>query len=324
MQCSPDSANQNSGDSSLPMFKPPALRPDDTIGIIAPGSPITAEQLAAGVQELERRGFQTRYREDILAAERYLAGSLERRLTEFYELWEDPRVRAVIAARGGYGCQHLLPFLDVTRLRRHPKILVGYSDLTALQLFLVQDCELVTFHGPMVTKDFAEGPAHYDWDSFERILCHTTPQGVLTSPGTSTLIGGTATGRLVGGCLSLIAALIGTPWQLETQHSILFLEDVAERPFRLDRMLHQMKLAGMFEQVRGILFGEMYDCTIPADAGYQLEDLCFDLIKDIGVPTLFGWQSGHSPMKNRTLPLGIQVKLDADRQEVELLEAAVK
>ena len=305
------------------MFKPPALRPDDTIGIIAPGSPITAEQLAAGVQELERRGFRTRYRKDILAAERYLAGSLERRLTEFYELWEDPQVCAVIAARGRYGCQHLLPFLDAARIRKHPKILVGYSDLTALQLFLVQDCELVTFHGPMVTKDFAEGPTHYDWDSFERILCHPTPQGKLTSPGTSTLIGGTATGRLVGGCLSLIAALIGTPWQLETQNSILFLEDVAERPFRLDRMLHQMKLAGMFEQVRGILFGEMYDCTIPSEAGYQIEDLCFDLIKDIGVPTLFGWQSGHSPMKNRTLPLGIQVKLDADRQQLELLEAAV-
>lgn len=306
------------------MFKPPALQPGHTIGIIAPGSPIMAEQLATGIQELERLGFQTRYREDILAAERYLAGSLERRLTEFYELWEDPRIDAIIAARGGYGCQHLLPFLDATRIRQHPKILVGYSDLTALQLFLLQNCELVTFHGPMVTKDFAEGPAHYDWDSFKRVLCHPNSERVFSSPGTSTLIGGTATGRLVGGCLSLITALIGTPWQLETRNSILFLEDVAERPFRLDRMLHQMKLAGMFEQVRGILFGEMYDCTVPFEAGYHLEDLCFDLIKDVGVPAVFGWQSGHSPIKNRTLPLGVQVKLDADRQEVELLEAAVK
>ncbi|MBI4747971.1 MAG: LD-carboxypeptidase [Acidobacteria bacterium] len=305
------------------MLKPSVLQPGHTIGIIAPGSPILVEQLAAGVRELERLGFRTRYREDILAAERYLAGSLERRLTEFYELWEDPRIDAIIAARGGYGCQHLLPFLDATRIRKHPKILVGYSDLTALQLFLLQNCELVTFHGPMVTKDFAEGPAHYDWDSFERVLCYPNSERAFSSPGTSTLIGGTATGRLVGGCLSLITALIGTPWQLETRNSILFLEDVAERPFRLDRMLHQMKLAGMFDQVRGILFGEMYDCTLPSEAGYQLEDLCFDLIKDIGVPALFGWQSGHSPIKNRTLPLGIQVKLDADRQEVELLEAAV-
>ncbi|QUV84804.1 LD-carboxypeptidase [Chloracidobacterium sp. 2] len=180
------------------MVKPPALKPGDMIGVIAPASNVRMDWLTAGVRELERLGFRVIHRPDIGAKERYTAGTLRRRLDELHTLWTNPEVKAIVAARGGYGTMHLLPHIEAARLRAQPKIFVGYSDLTALHLFLHRACDLVTFHGPMVAKDFSAGPTHYDWDSFQRLVMNAQPAGKLTSPHVETLIGGTATGRLVG------------------------------------------------------------------------------------------------------------------------------
>ncbi|MGQ9898087.1 MAG: S66 peptidase family protein [Acidobacteriota bacterium] len=303
------------------MVAPPALKPGDLIGVIAPASNIRMNWLEAGVRELERLGFRVTHRPDIGEKERYTAGTLQRRLDELHTLWDDPEVKAIVAARGGYGTMHLLPYLAVDRLCKQPKIFVGYSDLTALHLFLHRACDLVTFHGPMVAKDFAAGPTHYDWDSFQRLVMCTQPAGKLTSPQVETLIGGTATGRLVGGCLSLVAALVGTPWELATEGAILFLEDTATKPYQIDRLLQQLRLAGQLDRVAAFVFGEMSDCVQHPDQGYQLVEIIYDIIRPVGVPTVYGWRSGHSEVGNRTLPFGVRARLEAGT--LDILEAAV-
>ncbi len=303
------------------MVKPPALTPGDMIGVIAPASNVRMDWLAAGVRELERLGFRVIHRPDIGEKERYTAGTLRRRLDELHALWTNPEVKAIVAARGGYGTMHLLPYIEAARLRAQPKIFVGYSDLTALHLFLHRACDLVTFHGPMVAKDFSVGPTHYDWDSFQRLVMNAQPAGKLTSPHVETLIGGTATGRLVGGCLSLVAALVGTPWQLATEGAILFLEDTATKPYQIDRLLQQLRLAGQLDRVAGFVFGEMSDCVQHPDQGYRLAEVIHDLIRPVGVPALYGWRSGHSEVGNLTLPFGVCARLEAGT--LDILEAAV-
>ncbi|MFQ3580831.1 MAG: LD-carboxypeptidase [Chloracidobacterium sp.] len=305
------------------MVKPPALKPGDLIGVIAPASNVKLDWLAAGTRELERRGFRVIHRADIGAKARYTAGTLQRRLAEFHEIWMNPEVKAVIAARGGYGTMHLLPHLDAARLSAQPKIFVGYSDLTALHLFLWRACRLVTFHGPMVAKDFSAGTAHYDWDSFCRLTMDAQPAGTLTSPHVETLIGGHASGVLVGGCLSLVAALVGTPWQLDTAGTVLFLEDTATKPYQIDRLLQQLYLAGQLDRVAGFVFGEMSDCVQHAEQGYHLAEVIHDLIRPLGVPAIYGWRSGHSDVGNRTLPCGVRVTLDARAGTLTVTEAAV-
>lgn len=305
------------------MVTPPALKPGDTIGIVAPASNIRPDWLAAGIAELERLGFKTKHRPDIFEKDRYTAGSLDRRLAEFHEIWFDDEVDAVMAARGGYGAIHLLPHLDVAGLRARAKVFIGYSDITVLNLFLAKECDLVTFHGPMTTKDFNGGPEHYDEDSFLRLTGRPEPAGVLTSPHTETLVGGRAAGRLVGGCLPLITALNGTPWQLDTRDSILFLEDIGTKPYQIDRMITQLKLSGMLDGVRGVVFGEMADCVQHVNQGYTLQEILTGLLEPLKIPIIYGWRSGHSEIGNRTLPLGIRAALDADARTLDILEPAV-
>lgn len=304
-------------------MKPRSLKPGATIGIVAPASNLKAEMLAAGVAELQRLGYRVRFRDDILEKHRYTAGSFERRLEELHQMWSDPEIDAIIAARGGYGCLPLLAHLETSWFHQSPKIFLGYSDITALHLYLWKTCGLVTFHGPMAAKDFAGGPDHYDLNSFQRLLEQTQPAGILTSPGLQTVIGGEATGTLVGGCLPLIVSLMGTPWQLETQDTILFLEDTAAKPFQIDRMLHHLKYGGVLHGIRGIVFGEMTQCVQHPQQGYRLEEVLYDILKELSVPILTGWRSGHSEQRNQTLPLGVLAKLDATRGTLEVLEPAV-
>ncbi|MBX7221815.1 MAG: LD-carboxypeptidase [Blastocatellia bacterium] len=304
------------------MMKPTRLKPGDTIGLVAPASNLKPDLLHAGIAELERLGYKVRYRPDIVSKERFTAGSIERRVNELHEMWANPEVDAIFAARGGYGCLPLLPHLDPTVFRNHPKVFLGYSDITVLHCYLWKTCELVTFHGPMVAKDFAGGADHYDLNSFTRVVGSQHPAGLLSSPETRTLVGGGVGGRLVGGCLTLVASLIGTPWQLDTTDSILFLEDTGTKPYQIDRLLQQLKLAGMFDQVRGVVFGEMSDCQQHRDQGYELDDILFDALQEYSIPILSGWRSGHSEHHNRTLPLGVSVVMNANAGTIEVLEAA--
>ncbi len=309
------------------IIKPAALRAGDTVAVVAPASNLKADYLERGVAELERLGFRAQYEPGILEKARYTAGNDERRAAELTRAFADPGIKAVWAARGGYGAMRLFNLLDEKALGGRPKIFIGYSDMTALSLYLYHRFGWVTFHGPMAAKDLAGGEEHYDREILIKAISTTSPLGEIRSPRTEMINrggGGRVSGRLLGGCLSLISAMMGTADELDMRGSILFLEDTATRPYAIDRMLQQLKLAGKFAEVRGIVFGEMTDCVQHADQGYRIQDVLADCAADLRVPVMFGLPSGHSPRGNLTLPLGVTATLDADRGVLSVDEAAVE
>jgi muramoyltetrapeptide carboxypeptidase len=310
---------------SMPRIKPPALRPGDTIGIIAPASNIKRELVEAGCNALQRLGYKPFYLDSILEKNLYFAGSAERRAHELEEMFTRDDVRAIICARGGYGANYLLHTLDLEKIKAHPKIFVGYSDITSLMTYIFDAVGLVTFHGPMVTKDFAH-PDGVDLGSWEAALTGVSEWALNLGPetGARPLRAGSAEGILYGGCLSLLVASLGTPYEIHTAGTILFIEDAAEKPYQIDRMLMQLKLAGKFAGVHGIIFGEMLDCAQNRDQNYTLEEVVLRVVGDIGVPVAYGLRSGHVSRRNITLPLGVRAALDVSRNEgsVRLLESA--
>jgi len=315
------------------IIKPPALRKGDTVAIVAPASNLKIDYLARGVAELERMGFRVQFDEGILDRDLYTAGSHQRRATELIGAFADPEVKAVWAARGGYGSMRLLDLLDDRLLGHHPKVFIGYSDVTALHLYFYKRFRWVTFHGPMAAKDLAGGnggnggnggETHYDRASLLAAISSAEAPREIDCGRTEMLHrggGDEVSGRLLGGCLSIVAALTGTPYELDTRGSILFLEDTATKPFVIDRMLAQLRLAGKFDEVRAIIFGEMIDCVQHAAQGYRIQDVLAECTQDLGVPVMFGLPSGHSPLGNLTLPLGVAATLE--RGVLRIDEAAV-
>lgn len=308
-------------------IKPQALKSGDTVAIVAPASNLKADYLERGIAELEQLGFHVRYDTEILAKDRYTAGSDARRAAELISALTDTEVKAVWAARGGYGAMRLFDLLDKSLLQAYPKVFIGYSDITALHLYFYRRFRWVTFHGPMVAKDLAGGAEHYDRATLLGAITSTIPLGEIATPKAVMLhrgSGKTVEGRLVGGCLSLITALMGTPYELDTRDAILFLEDTATKPFAIDRMLRQLRLGKKFDEVRAIIFGEMNDCTQHAAQGYGVEDVLAECTADLGIPVMFGFPSGHSPRGNLTLPLGVGAQLNPERGTLRIEEAAVQ
>ena len=307
-----------------PTQKPKALQTGDLVQIVAPASNLKAEYLLRGVGELTALGFRVTYEPEILEKDRYTAGTDERRARELMNAFTNPEVKAVWAARGGYGVMRLLNLLDENLLRANPKIFIGYSDMTALQLYLYKRFGWITFHGSMAAKDLAGGENHYDKTTLLNALTKPVPMGDIVTTDIEILHrGASVSGRLVGGCMTLIAAMMGTPDELDTTDSILFLEDTGTRPYQLDRMIQQLKLAGKLASVRGIVFGEMSGCFQHADQGYTLQEVLRDLTADLKIPVLFGLHSGHSELGNLTLPLGVQATLEGLRGILRIEEAAV-
>jgi muramoyltetrapeptide carboxypeptidase len=301
--------------------KPAALRPGDKVGIIAPAGAIERELLERGCNALRGMGYQPVYDDSVLESELYFAGPVERRVHELQDMFVRDDVRAIVCARGGYGCNYLLPLLDLELIRRRPKIFVGYSDVTALLTCLHDAAGLVTFHGPMLTKDFARAQG-VDTASWQAAVGGET----WTSPSLVPVVTGEARGRLYGGCLSMLTASLGTPYEIRTEDTILFIEDVAESPYRVDRMLRQIMLAGKLSKVRGIVFGVMQGCLPMPEAGYSLIDVIRRVIGDLGVPVAFGLNSGHVDCGNMTLPIGVQASLrvGTDAAQLSVLESAVE
>lgn len=309
------------------LLKPPALRSGDTVGIIAPGSPLKRELLLAGCQGLRRLGYKPFYFESILDHDLYFAGSARRRAQELEEMFEREEVRAIVCARGGYGTNYLLQELDLAKLQRHPKIFVGYSDVTTLLTWFASAAGLVTFHGPMVTKDFAvPGGVHVPSWNAALAAPSTWELTFHSSSEVKALVEGVAEGVLYGGCLSMLAASLGTPFEIDTRDTILFVEDVAAKPFQIDRMLMQLRLAGKLQQVRGIVFGEMLDCIQPGgQQDYTLEEVVTRVLRNLHIPIAYGLRSGHVTRENITLPLGVRCALHASHDSVrlQLLEPSV-
>ena len=310
--------------SNSQRIKPPALRPGDTVGIIAPASNIKRADLEAGCEALRRAGYVPFYFDSIFEKDLYFAGSVKRRVEELTEMFEREDIRAILCARGGYGTNYLLREIGLDTVRSHPKIFAGYSDPTCLLTYFADAANLVTFHGPMAAKDWAhEGGV--DLASWQAGLSGAGPYDVRLNAEVEGLIDGEAEGILYGGCLSILVASLGTPYEIKTAGTMLFLEDIAAKPFQVDRMLMQLKLAGLFDNVRGIVFGEMLDCVQSANQEYTLQQVIARIVGDLGAPVAYGVRSGHVSKENITLPFGVNARLKVQGGEVQLriLEPAV-
>ena len=311
---------------SAPRVKPPAVKSGDMVGIVAPASNVKRADLEAGCEGLRRAGYRPFYSDSIFDQELYFAGSVERRTRELEAMFAREDVKAIVCARGGYGANYLLEALDLEKIKSHPKIFVGYSDLTTLLTYFSDVGGFVTFHGPMVAKDWAHEDG-VDLASWHAALAFNTSWELAPdmASGVTGLVDGAAEGILYGGCLSILVASLGTPYEIRTEGTILFLEDVAAKPYQIDRMLMQLKLAGKLATVRGIIFGEMRDCVQTANQGYRLEEVVLRIVGDLGIPVAYGLRSGHVTAGNITLPIGVNAGLTVrnGRVELKILEAAV-
>jgi muramoyltetrapeptide carboxypeptidase len=300
-------------------LKPPAIPAGAVIGVIAPASSVRREFVERGVAEIERLGFTVKLGRHLYERGHYTAGSVRHRLSDLLELWDDPDVDALFCARGGYGTMELLDELGADRFRDNPKVFLGSSDVTVLLSFLAARAGLVSFHGPMLAQQIAR--RSYDVEGLLAVIGSDRAPGVLPAARVEWLHEGEAEGVLLGGCLSIIASLVGTPFLPSFEGSILFLEDIQVKPYQIDRMLTQLRLAGRFEGLRGLVFGQMPGCEQHPDQGYTLTEMLAGWTADLQIPVLFGFPSGHTLSDTMTLPLGVQSRLEGSG--LSLLEGAV-
>jgi muramoyltetrapeptide carboxypeptidase len=288
---------------------------------------VDRELLEQGESVLKEMGFRVKYEPSILESFRYLAGDDRRRGEEVNRAFADPEIRAIFCARGGYGSARTLAFIDEDLIKRNPKIFVGYSDTTSFLLYLYKRCSLVTFHGPMVTVDLYKSPTDKTRTSLLGAL--TSSEGTGFEPvkieptDLKVLRRGCAEGILLGGCLSILIHSLGTCYEPDFKDKILFLEDIDEPPYRIDRMLTHLKNAGKLQQVTAIVFGEMKQCHPSAEEGFLLEEVLSEVLQDIQVPILFGFPSGHTSGDNLTLPMGVKARVDGDQGQLLILESGV-
>jgi muramoyltetrapeptide carboxypeptidase len=307
-----------------PFLRPRALRRGDKVALLSLASVPRAEDVAAGADQLRDLGFEPVIGEGCAGAAPYVAGPAPLRAAQLRDHLHDPSIAAIIATRGGYGSAHLLPFLDLASVRHACKLLIGYSDITALLDTFTGHAGVITVHGPMVEGRLARGAEAYDAESFLRIVCEPVAFGPVATPAATVLAAGEATGVLRGGTLTQIAALLGTPWAwCATEDTILFLDDVNERPYRLDRMLFQLRHAGVLSHVRGIVFNELPGCDEPGGAVTAIDAVRHALAHFEG-PIVANVPSGHTPGAMITLPFGVGVSLHAgDEVVIAIDEPAV-
>jgi muramoyltetrapeptide carboxypeptidase len=307
-----------------PLARPRALQPGDRVAIVAPASPFPPEELDAGCAELRRLGFDPVYTDAVFARDGYLAGPPEQRARDLLDAWTDPATAAVIAARGGYGSVQLLPLLNVAAFAEAPKAFIGYSDNTSLMTWLMQACGIVTFHGPMIDRRLARGEAGYDRATFTRSLCRAEPLGEIAPPQLEALAPGEALGELVGGTLTQLVASLGTPFAFDPPAGcVLFLDEVAERPYRLDRMLTQLRLSGLLVRAAAIVFNELPQCEEPGGTP-TARDTVRRVLAGFPGPILFGLPSGHTDGPTLTLPFGVMARaVAAGRPRLVIEESAV-
>ncbi len=298
-----------------PRIKPRRLSPGDTIGVVAPAGRVEPADLHRGVLRLEQLGFKVIVGRHVEKRHRYFAGRDPDRAADLQAMFEKSDIRAVLCARGGSGTARLLRFLDRDRLSAVPKIFLGCSDITTLLLYLSRSFGWVTFHGPMVATQFGKGPSPAMDENFIKVLGGGTVE--MSFPGVRTLRDGRAEGILTGGCLTLICTTMGTPYEIETTDKILFIEDIDEAPYRIDRMLSYLKGLGKFDQVRGVVFGQMPRCQPEL-----LSEIILEIFDESPVPVLFGFPSGHGE-SIATLPFGISVQIDGSTGSLRMLEPAV-
>jgi muramoyltetrapeptide carboxypeptidase len=309
------------------LLKPPSVAPDAAVSIVAPASPAKSDRVDRGLASLRSFRYAPELAPNALLREPlYFAGTPQQRLADLHAAFADADTSAVMAIRGGYGSNYLLEGLDLEIIAAHPKPFFAYSDLTGIQLRLLDEIGLPVFHGPMLAADFYL-PNGVHLDSFGAALAGDL-YSVGAAEGLRTLkpaASSTTRGTLYGGCLSILAELLGTPWEPSTEGKLLFIEDTGVKPYQIDRMLWQLRNAGKFEGVRGIVFGEMLDCTSPGAPPSLLEDAILSALDGLDVPIAIGLRSGHVSRENVTLVFGVDAELAiGDTPSLHVLEPAVK
>lgn len=321
----------NFAQASEKTIKPKRLKPGDMVALISPsGATATRFEVTLVKESMEALGFKVKFADHLLDRYGYLGGKDEVRAADLMAQFTDPSVAGVVAIRGGWGCARILPLLDYEVIRKNPKVFIGYSDITALILAIHAKTGLVCFHGPIGLDPWNS----FTVDYFRKILMEAEPV-TMQNPSEAgdhltqvenrvqTIVAGSTTGILKGGCLSIVSTLLGTEYVPQWKDSILFVEDVDEEIYRIDRMLTHLNLAGVLQQIKGFIFGKCTECN--PDEGYgslTLEQVLDDHIKPLGVPAWYGSMIGHIPMKF-TVPVGVEAKIDAEKGLIQLLEPAV-
>ena len=305
---------------SVQRSKPAALRPGETIGVIAPAAAIEREFLEQGVNVLQAMGYRVKVSHHALDRAGILAGNDYTRASEINAFFADGDVKAIFGARGGYGCGRLLPLIDFAAIARHPKIFLGFSDATFLLNALVDKSGTIAFHGPMVAIDFARGLTERSRTHLERLLTATKGGFELAAP--EVIRPGIAEGELIGGCLSVVVATLGTPWAPVFDGRILFLEDTGEKAYRIDRMLVHLRQTGALDRVAGIVFGAIRPFDTSDAERARIAEFIGEATAGLSCPVLGGLEAGHGT-ENLTLPFGVRVRLDSNQGRMLFTEAAV-
>lgn len=315
-----------------PVIKPARLKAADKLAIVAPGSYISEEELQDSIKNINLLGFEAAYSEKVLLQSGYFAGTDKDRAEDLMEKFSDKSVKGIVCARGGYGCARILPMLDYNVIRSNPKVLIGYSDITALLYGIYQKSGLITFHGPVGTSTFNE----YSVNNFNNVLINPKNNSKFNNSnsgedenvyGVTTIVQGKSKGRLVGGNLSIMVSLIGTEHDVEYSGKIVFIEEVGEEPYRIDRMLTQLLQAGKFNNAAGIMMGIFRKCEVKKESdltakSFNLMEVLKDRLSSLKIPVVYGMSFGHVKDKF-TIPFGAYAELDADNQTFTLLEKAV-
>ena len=311
--------------STVRIRKPKAVRDGARFAVFAPASPAPEARIEAGIAELRRLGFAVETVQD-LKSEGYFAGSERQRRDQFLRFLADEHIAALIGLRGGYGSNYLLDGGLADELKSE-KIVLGFSDLSSLQIFLWQRRQWVTFYGPMLTAGLDGGagkPGGYDEQSLRDAIGQADHGWNIALQG-ETLAPGTTQGVVLGGAMTMVEATFGTPWELDTRGSILLLEDRAMKPYQVDRVLMHFKQAGKLEQVKGVVLGDFPDCEPPVAGSPTVRDVCSRILGPLGVPIVFGAPVGHTKRPMLTIPLGVQAQLVAKGEgTLEILEPAVR
>jgi len=314
-----------------PRILPKRLRPGDTVGLITPGSYLDDEGLEKAVENIIRLGFKVKMGANIRAKRGFNAGTDQQRLDDLHLMFSDDSVDAVWCARGGYGCSRLLPYIDYQLIKKNPKALIGYSDITALLNAIYKKTGLVGFHGPVGASDFTD----YTTEHFKALLMQAKNKHQIKPASENleeeelayhpkTIRSGTAEGELVGGNLSLLAAMAGTGYLPDVKGKIVFIEDIGEKPYRVDRMMTQLRQAWKLEDAAGIAMGVFADCEADEDdLSLTLWETVKDRTENLGIPVVYGLSFGH--IANQfTLPVGAKSRLDVEARSLTIMEAVVE
>jgi len=303
------------------LTRPPKLNSGDKVGVVAPAGPVDKTQLQKGLSVISEMGFQPVLGKHVYKRSRFFAGTDLQRAKDIMDMVLNPEIKAIFCARGGYGTNRILEHLDPRAIRAHAKIFIGSSDITLLLHYLYLHCGLVGFHGPMVAGSFGRAPMKQSQEQFRNILMGKPTS--LFCRKAKVFSKGTARGKITGGCLTLLCRSLGTPYEIQIRNRILFIEDVGEPLYKLDGMLWQLKVAGKFKDVRGIILGEMVNCNPQKPGDGKLENILSDLFPKPDMPILTHCPIGHSN-EIWTLPFETQATLDTSKKKLELKNCGVK